>query len=84
MKKQILGTMTAIALCAGALPALAVDTDSEQCLECHEPAEDWANMTMDEIVASAKDPDVKRHADNRELSDEQLKLIITTLMPDLQ
>jgi hypothetical protein len=84
MKRQLLGTMTAIALCAGALPALAADTDPEQCLECHEPSEDWTGMTLDEIVAKAKSPDIKRHADHDALSDEQLKLIITGLMPDLQ
>lgn len=82
MKKQLLGTMTAIALCTGALPALAADADPEQCLECHEPAEDWEGMTAAEIIAVAKDPEVKRHKDNQGLTDEQLELITTTLMPE--
>jgi len=81
MKRQLLGTMTAIALCAGALPALAADTDPEQCLECHEPAEDWAGLTVEEIITAARAPDNKRHKNNQALSDEQLRLIIAELLP---
>ena len=77
---------TIIGLClwgltGAALPALAQDTDANQCLECHEPIEDWQGMTVEEIVADAKTPENKRHAHNMALSDEQLKLIVLRLMP---
>jgi hypothetical protein len=61
--------------------ALAADTDPNQCLECHEPVEDWAGMTVDEIIVEAKNPDNKRHEHNQALSDEELRLMIATLIP---
>jgi hypothetical protein len=78
--------LTAIGLCFWALsgatlPALAQDPDPNQCLDCHEPAEDWAGMTVDQIIVAARNPDNKRHADHASLTDEQLKLIIATLLP---
>ena len=79
MKNKLFGTMIAITLCAGALPSLAAE--DEGCLECHEPAEDWEGMSAEEILTDAKDPDNKRHKDNRALSDEQLKAIIAPLVP---
>ena len=54
--------------------------DADMCLDCHEPAEDWAGMTPDEILAQAKDASIKRHADNADLTDEQLKAMIADLM----
>jgi hypothetical protein len=82
MKKKLLGTVIAIAMCIGALPSLAGDPDPNQCLECHEPAEDWEGMSTEEILADAKGPDNKRHKANQELTDEQLRLIIATLVPE--
>jgi len=55
--------MLAIILASGALTlsgtALAGDaaagaTKAEACLECHEPAEDFEGMTVDELTASMK------------------------------
>jgi hypothetical protein len=37
-------------------------------------------MSPDEILASAKDTSIKRHADNADLTDEQLKAMIAKLM----
>ncbi|RLQ21301.1 hypothetical protein DWB85_13430 [Seongchinamella sediminis] len=63
-----------------ALPAQA--GDEELCLDCHEPAEDWEGMSADEILATASDTSIKRHADNAEFSEEQLKAIIATLLAE--
>ena len=63
-----------------AAPVFAGDADL--CLDCHEPAEDWEGLSADEILAKAKDASIKRHADNAELSDEQLAAIIAELMAD--
>ena len=81
MKNKVAGFCCWVLFSAG-LPALAADTDPNQCMECHEPAEDWAGMSMEEIVADAKAPDNKRHADNEAFTDEQLKLIILSLYPE--
>lgn len=82
MKKNIVaGLCYGALLCAG-LPALAADTDPNQCLECHEPAEDWQGMSMEEIMNDARDPENKRHKDNQAFTDEQLKLIILSLFPE--
>ena len=81
MKNKVVG-LCCWALFSTVLPALAADTDPNQCLECHEPAEDWAGMSMDELVADARDPDNKRHKDNEAFTDEQLKLIIVSLYPE--
>lgn len=81
MKNKVAGFCCVLLFSAG-LPALAADTDPNQCLECHEPLEDWAGMTIDEIVESARAPDNKRHADNEALTDEQLKLMILSLYPE--
>ena len=81
MKKLTVVGLCVWALFGATLPVLAQDPNPNQCLDCHEPAEDWANMTIEQIVAAAKNPENKRHADNMALSDEQLKLIIGRLMP---
>ena len=70
-----------IALLAAALFSLPVQAgDEELCLDCHEPAEDWEGMSADEVLATASDTSIKRHADNAEFSEEQLKAIIATLL----
>ena len=37
-------------------------------------------MSVEEIVETASDSSIKRHADNAEFSEEQLKAIVTTLL----
>ncbi|MEZ5573088.1 MAG: hypothetical protein R3E64_13830 [Halioglobus sp.] len=81
MNKPAVAVLCLWALSGAAVPALAQDTDPNQCLECHEPSEDWAGMTMEQMITAAKNPDNKRHADHKALTDEQLKLIIGTLLP---
>jgi hypothetical protein len=73
-------------LCCG-LVALMLSTavwaaDPELCLDCHEPAEDWEGMSAEEIVAQAKDAGIKRHADNQDISDEEMKKIVDTLLAE--
>ena len=75
MKKSLI---TALAFTAFTTTALA--GDPEMCLDCHEPAEDWEGMSADEVLAQAKDTSIKRHADNAELSDEQLTAMIAELL----
>jgi len=79
MKKNLLAGMLVAAVCAGALPVFA--GDEALCLDCHEPAEDWEGLSSEDILAQAKDASIRRHADNQELSDEQLKALIAELMP---
>jgi len=79
MNKSLFAGMIFVAACGTALPALAADP--EACLDCHEPAEDWAGMSADEILADAKDPGNKRHKDHADLSDEQLQAMIAEIMP---
>lgn len=50
------------------------------CLDCHEPAADWQGMSVEEIFEAAKDAEIKRHKDNLELSDEQLRAMVELLM----
>ena len=78
MKKTIFAGLCALTLCSA---ALAGDPDPNQCLDCHEPAVDWAGMTVAEIMEAAKSPDNKRHKDNQSLTEEQLRQIIADLMP---
>ncbi|MEZ5503299.1 MAG: hypothetical protein R3E50_11885 [Halioglobus sp.] len=81
MNKKVVAGLCLWALSSYTLPGMAADPDPKQCLECHEPAEDWAGMSVDEIIAAAKNPENKRHADNMALTDEQLRLIIGVLLP---
>ncbi len=77
MKKAI------IAIAAASLFSLgAVAGDEELCLDCHEPAEDWEGMSAEEILATAADTSIKRHADNAEFSEEQLKVMIAALLEE--
>lgn len=62
------------------LSLLARADEPALCLDCHEPAEDWVDMSAQEILAEAKNAKIKRHADNQDLSDEELAAIIATLL----
>ena len=81
MMKSVFAGMIIVAASATALPALAADP--EACLDCHEPAEDWAGMSADELLADAKDQSNKRHKKEGvlDMSDEDLKAVIAELMP---
>lgn len=81
VRKSTLIGACVLAFSGAALPVSAQDPDPNQCLDCHEPAEDWAGMTVEQIIAGAKNPENKRHADSDALSDEQLKLMIGRLLP---
>lgn len=77
MKRLLLALTVATAF---SLPAHA--GDEELCLDCHVPAEDWEGMSAEEILETAADTSIKRHADNGEFSEEQLKAIIATLLAE--
>ena len=62
------------------LPLAAQAGDEELCLDCHEPAEDWEGMSAQEGLETAADTSIKRHADNAEFSEEQLRAIVATLL----
>jgi hypothetical protein len=80
MKRKLFTATMVVTLCAAVAPAMAAD--ESLCMDCHEPAEDWEGMSREEVLVQAKDPDVKRHKDNRALSDEQLQVIIVELLPE--
>jgi hypothetical protein len=80
MIKTLFAVTMTIAMCAAVAPAMA--GDEALCMDCHEPAEDWEGMSREEVLVQAKDPDVKRHKDNRALSDEELQVIIVELLPE--
>lgn len=61
---------------------LASAQDDALCLDCHEPSEDWVGMSAEEIFATARDAEIKRHADNQELSDDELKAMIAALLKE--
>jgi len=82
MKKILFVGVCAMTLAGAVPPVQAGDPDPAQCLECHEPTEDWAGLTVEEIMVKARAPDNKRHQNNQSLTDEQLRLIIASLMPD--
>ncbi len=70
-----------IAMTAAALFSLgAWAGDEELCLDCHEPAEDWEGMSAEEVLEAASDMSIKRHADNADFNEEQLKAIIAKLL----
>lgn len=79
MKKNFAAGMLFAASCTIATAAMAADP--ELCLDCHEPAEDWAGMSVDELVKNAMDLSNKRHEDNAGISVEEMKAIIAELMP---
>lgn len=72
-----------IAIAAAALFSLgAMAGDDALCLDCHEPAEDWEGLSAEEILETAMDASIKRHADNVEFSEEQLKAMIASLLAE--
>lgn len=75
MKKSCLAIATAALISLGAWAG-----DEELCLDCHEPAEDWEGMSVEEILQKASDLSIKRHTDNAEYSQEQLKAMIALLL----
>ncbi len=77
MKKSCLAVTAAALISLGAWAG-----DEELCLDCHEPAEDWEGMSVEEILAKASDMGIKRHADNAEYSEEQLRAMITVLLEE--
>ncbi len=78
MYRKLTATFAMIATLGMVAPLYAGDADL--CLDCHEPSEDWEGMSADEILAQAQDTSIKRHADNADLSDEELQAIIAKLM----
>ena len=81
MMKNVLLSLLVAAAVAGINSPVSAEEEAS-CLECHEPAEDWEGMTSAEVLATAMDRDVKRHKDNWDLGEEQLKEIIATLLPE--
>ena len=77
MSRLLIAIASAIVI---SLPALA--GDEELCLDCHVPAEDWEGMSAEEVLETASDTSIKRHADNAEFSEEQLKAMIATLLAE--
>ena len=75
MKKYLCSAVLTLVVSGAAWAA-----DPEMCLDCHEPSEDWEGMSVDDILAVAKDPEVKRHDDNRDISDDDLKSMIGQLL----
>lgn len=71
-----------LAVCAMGLAFSAWAGDEELCLDCHVPAEDWEGMTAEEIYTQASDMSIKRHADNADFDEAQLKAIVATLLAD--
>lgn len=79
MKKVWMALSTAALLSLG---SAVYAGEEELCLDCHEPAEDWEGMSVEEILETAADTSIKRHVDNAELSEEQMKAIVATLLGD--
>lgn len=77
MKRATRTVIAVLALILGASVACA--GDEELCLDCHVPAEDWEGLSAEDILAEAKNMEIRRHADNADLSDEQLKTMIVEL-----
>lgn len=75
MKKSLIALSAAALFSMGAMAA-----DEELCLDCHEPAEDWEGMSAEEILETASDTSIKRHADNADFNEEQLKAMIAALL----
>ncbi len=68
------------ALAATSFSLAAQAQDDIVCLDCHEPAEDWQGMSPEEILQHAMDPENKRHEDNKQFTEEQLKAMIAQLL----
>ena len=74
----VLSSLSLVAALGFANAVLA--DDAAICLDCHEPAEDWEGMSAEEILAEARNADIKRHADNLEMPEEVLQTIIADLL----
>ena len=83
MIKNVLLSLLVAVFVGGATNGVLAEEEA-LCLECHEPAEDWEGMSCAEILATAMDQDVKMHRDHGELSEEQLRAIIATLLPEAE
>ena len=79
MKNTIFASLLAAGMVA--TPLALGQEDENLCMDCHEPAEDWEGMNVEEIFIEARDPDKenKRHRDNDDLSDEQINALISTM-----
>ena len=84
MKNALLSLLVAVAVSVGGATGPVLAEEEPLCMECHEPAEDWEGMTRAEVLATARDQDVKMHKDHQGLSEEQLKEIIATLLPEAE
>ncbi len=72
--------LTVVAAAALALAGPTYSQDDSLCLDCHEPAEDWEGMSPDEVLKQAMDATIKRHVDNQDFNEEQLKVMIAELL----
>ncbi|QFU76817.1 hypothetical protein EY643_14810 [Halioglobus maricola] len=79
MRRQLAILVSATCL---AVAAPAFSGDEELCLDCHVPSEDWEGMSAEEVLATASDTSIKRHADNADFNEDQLKAIIATLLAE--
>jgi hypothetical protein len=76
-------SVTAILVGSVMSVSLAVLAEGEElCLDCHEPAEDWEGMTAEKIYEMAADTTIKRHADNAEFDEAQLRAMIAALLAE--
>ena len=80
MKKHLIAVLGCLALSLPAAPVLAEEIDADLCLDCHEPAEDWEGMSVEQIMEQAVSADIARHAGNEEASEEQLRKIVEELL----
>ncbi len=79
MKTVNYAAAVVFALASISLPAAA--DRSAECLECHEPAEDWVGISQEEFLKSSMDAGNKRHKDHLDLTEDQLKAIFAELVP---
>ncbi len=75
MKKYLIASLMLAFACGG---TVAVAEDAV-CLDCHDASE-YEGMTAEELTAAARDPENEDHADNAELSDEELAEIVSGLL----
>ncbi len=74
MKKNLLTSFVLI-VGFGAGSAMAEDP---VCLDCHE-VDEFQGMTVEEITIAARDPENEDHADNSDLTDEELVIIVESM-----
>ena len=78
MYKSLSASVLALAMIFATPLALA--GDEELCLDCHVPEEDWEGMSSEEVLATASDTSIKRHADNADFSEEALRAVVAKLL----